>query len=922
VLLLVPLMPEYKASPSPIYSQYGYGPQHANLAPWSGPKSPHLLRSIKVTNGSMIRNMVIDYSGGTIYAGSTDGNVYAVDLGGRIKWHLTVVSNPDVYKMSYLAMGPDGTVYVGGDQYLYAINPDGSVRWAFPGVFSGVCEGISCVIYKPMLTVGPENLVLSVGLPSQNGYLTLYAINPDGTLKWKFAPNLSFSQGTIRSPGVALDPQRGAIYSILGTSPETNRNTLFALNLDGTQRWNCSIQNAVVFVAVDPASGVVYTLNIEGHLISIDPVTGGVRWSKSLGLGGESYNPAIGPDGTIYIYNCYFYAIKPDGTLKWALYNYPAPLTWSRFYAELYQLPDTYMVDKDGTVYLALSYGSFGSVWALNPDRSHKWEWFDPKGIPTSMVVAGNGTLVVGDSAGYIHILSDSPKSVSQVKNPSEYPQLGYNPQHNGLSPWKGPQTNRTVMSVRVTPKGIGGIAVGPDKTVYITGGDGSLYAVDLGGRIKWVVPKILPNITNYFSDAPNFTVPAVGSDGNIYVVGTDIDRDEILYIIGPDGNIRKEVVVYCTYPSPPPIVSFGPDGTVILTGSGRLFVAPPENLAVLWPEYNIFLFRGAVLPFEGQSFAVDSAGNIYLGSGRVYKLDGGETLTWILYNRTLLTVGPDGTIYVAEGSQLGGEIIGSSYVHAIDPSGTEKWVAGPINCIMPYPSAVGPDGTLYIFSAGAVYAVGPDGKVKWNFTMSPYHISADVVVCPLFYWWGKPAVGADGTLYAEVLSYYYNLTSESAWLGNGSLWAIGPDGKVKWRWDDPHGVPISNIVITDDLIVGDSAGYLYFFRDLSPPEHPKTKISVALAPDYSLWVLLLVAMCVAGFAFASRGKIVLGISFIIGAIAVYYVVLRPFVSLQTLIAQAQQLLSNALAQIPLGPILPAIVAIAGVAVLLKILKK
>jgi hypothetical protein len=102
----------------------------------------------------------------------------------------------------------------------------------------------------------------------------------------------------------------------------------------------------------------------------------------------------------------------------------------------------------------------------------------------------------------------------------------------------------------------------------------------------------------------------------------------------------------------------------------------------------------------------------------------------------------------------------------------------------------------------------------------------------------------------------------------------------------------------------------------------PVPKISVALAPDYSLWVLLLVAMCVAGFAFASRGRIVLGISFIASAIVVYYVVLRPFVSLQTLITQAQQLLSNALAQIPLGPILPLIVVVAGIAVLVKVLRR
>ena len=58
---------------------------------------------------------------GNVYIGSTDGNLYAVKPGGNQKWLFPVGSVID----SSPAIGPDGTVYVGsGDSMLYAIFGD------------------------------------------------------------------------------------------------------------------------------------------------------------------------------------------------------------------------------------------------------------------------------------------------------------------------------------------------------------------------------------------------------------------------------------------------------------------------------------------------------------------------------------------------------------------------------------------------------------------------------------------------------------------------------------------------------------------------------------------------------------------------------------------------------------------------------
>jgi outer membrane protein assembly factor BamB len=58
-------------------------------------------------------------SDGTIYVGSKNGYVYAVNPGGSLKWKLATGFNVD----SSPAIASDGTIYIGSDDdHLYAIH--------------------------------------------------------------------------------------------------------------------------------------------------------------------------------------------------------------------------------------------------------------------------------------------------------------------------------------------------------------------------------------------------------------------------------------------------------------------------------------------------------------------------------------------------------------------------------------------------------------------------------------------------------------------------------------------------------------------------------------------------------------------------------------------------------------------------------
>ncbi len=131
-------------------------------------------------------------SDGTIYVGSYDYNLYALTDGGQgtvtEKWAFPTGS----YVFSTPAIGPDGTIYIGsyenGSPYvgtLYAVNPDGTEKWAFAngGGFSSPAIGADGTIYTGA-----------------------YAVNADGTQKWEFANGAGES-----SPAIGAD---GTVYIV------------------------------------------------------------------------------------------------------------------------------------------------------------------------------------------------------------------------------------------------------------------------------------------------------------------------------------------------------------------------------------------------------------------------------------------------------------------------------------------------------------------------------------------------------------------------------------------------------------------------------------------------------------------------------------------------------------------------------------
>lgn len=312
---------------------------------------------------------------GTIYIGSADNKLYAINPDGTEKW--TYLTGDGITPTSP-AIGPDGTIYCGSrDGKLYAINPDGTLKWSYltnSGIYSCPAIGQDGTIYI-----------------SSEDY-NLYAINPDGTTKWIYAA----AEFIDSSPAIGLD---GTIY----VGGEDYK--LYAVNPDGTEKWIYSI--GYYSVRSSPAVGpdnTIYVGGNDGRLHAINP-DGTQKWaliitdpSDPIGTWVQS-SPIIGPDGTIYVGSSYnkLYAINPNGTVKWEYSTV----------SSIYSPSPT--IDQNGVIYVGVD-DSY--LYAINPDGTLKWATPLETGYSTgsSPAISQDGTIYIsGGSNKLFAVEGDAP---------------------------------------------------------------------------------------------------------------------------------------------------------------------------------------------------------------------------------------------------------------------------------------------------------------------------------------------------------------------------------------------------------------------------------------------------------------------------------------------------------------------------------
>jgi len=358
---VIALMPANTAQAQPADSawpMFGQNPQRTGRSPYSGPEVPKLKWSF--TTGAEVVSSPAIGADGTIYVGSVDNNLYAINPDGSQKWSFTtgdwVSSSP--------AIGADGTIYVGSFDYnLYAINPDGSQKWSFT---TG-----DCVHSSPAIRADGTIYVGSADWK-------LYVINPDGSQKWSFTTGYWVGS----SPAIGAD---GTIY--VGS----NDNNLYAINPDGTEKWSFTTGDMVFSSPAIGADGTIYVGSNDNNLYAINP-DGSQKWSFTTGSYVDS-SPAIGADGTIYVGSGddNLYAINPDGSQKWSFTTG----------GDVFSSP---AIGADGTIYV----GSWdNNLYAINPDGSQKWSFTTGDYVVSSPAIGADGTIYVGSNDNNLYAITE-----------------------------------------------------------------------------------------------------------------------------------------------------------------------------------------------------------------------------------------------------------------------------------------------------------------------------------------------------------------------------------------------------------------------------------------------------------------------------------------------------------------------------------
>ncbi|MBZ2165925.1 PQQ-binding-like beta-propeller repeat protein [Methanobacterium spitsbergense] len=320
------------------------------------------------------------------------------------KWNYTT-GNIDSRITYAPSIGPDGTIYMptrfnNGTNYmanLYALNKDGTKKWNYTindGIYNENCY--NQFVGSPTITADGTIYIINEFHDSTRTYGLLYALNPEGTMKWKYILNEGASVYISGSPAVATD---GTIYfssEFLASDYSSWNGNFYALKPDGTKKWNYTIGNYADSSPAIGSDGTIYFRSDDNNLFAINP-DGTKKWNYLLPYGDIRGSPAVATDGTIYLSSNFnndgiLFALNPNGTLKW---NYTIKEVTEVF------LESSPSIAKDGTIYVG---GYFrngrsvtGNLYAFNPNGTFKWNFKTPLFISREAVIGADGTIYFGD---------------------------------------------------------------------------------------------------------------------------------------------------------------------------------------------------------------------------------------------------------------------------------------------------------------------------------------------------------------------------------------------------------------------------------------------------------------------------------------------------------------------------------------------
>lgn len=244
--------------------------------------------------------------GTTVYvAGGT--RLYAFTTAGTALW---TYAGPTENIHGEPTVATNGTIYFGSwDTYVYALNPDGSLKWKYQ------TDGAIAPLASPTLSPDESTIYVGSGDPNKDVGGSLYALNSDGTLKWK-KDNLD----QMRVSGAVVGTN-GRVYACA-------QGRVHCFSSEGAKLWESANNTAGSLAPSLSSNNILYVGTAQdGKVYALDAANGQTRWSYQTGANPDPQEPqygvlatiVIGANGIIYAgaYDGAMHALNSDGSLLW-----------------------------------------------------------------------------------------------------------------------------------------------------------------------------------------------------------------------------------------------------------------------------------------------------------------------------------------------------------------------------------------------------------------------------------------------------------------------------------------------------------------------------------------------------------------------------------------------------------------------------
>ncbi|PFJ33178.1 PQQ-binding-like beta-propeller repeat protein [Bacillus thuringiensis] len=202
---------------------------------------------------------------GTIYINNQNQYMYAFNQDGSVKWKLKT----DGGNQKTNIIGNDGTIY-NASRKLNAINPDGTVKWVAEGTTPNLVN-----FSEPVIDKDGTIYVLNSAAPDTK----LYAFNPDGSLKFKGTTDLSTFGTTIPHENGMLIGKNGYMYVLM---ERASLKYVVALDKNGNKVWSKEFSGDKFYYAMDHKGDLIVTLQgSRSKVFKLDGKTGNILVEKT-----------------------------------------------------------------------------------------------------------------------------------------------------------------------------------------------------------------------------------------------------------------------------------------------------------------------------------------------------------------------------------------------------------------------------------------------------------------------------------------------------------------------------------------------------------------------------------------------------------------------------------------------------------------